>query len=120
MSPHDLRAPFFRKPWVRIRNQANEDIPPFAVLRIAGATQSEGEIVYTVAKPNTTFYRWYLVNGPVALPYGADHADGWGTFLTAGGYVLYDSADTPSLGESWGPQNGSWELKKYRYGFETT
>ena len=114
MMPTDLRAPFFRKPWVRVRNGAGADIPPFAVMRVTGATQDDGEIVYQVAKPNTTFYRWYLVNGPIVL---ADGNDGWATFLGDGGYVQYDSADTPALDQCWGPQNASWELKKYRYGF---
>lgn len=118
MMPNDLRAPFHRKAWVRIRNEAGEDIPPFAVMRITGVLQGDGEIVYTVAKPNSTLYRWYLVNGPVRLPYGPTVPDGWGTFLTDGGYVLYDSSSaTPAYNECWGPQDGSWELKKYRYGF---
>lgn len=118
MIPNDLRAPFFRKPWVRVRNGGSEIIPSHAVMRITGATEEDGEIVYQVAKPNATFQRLYLVNGTKDIAVSTSvNGDGWGTFLGEGGRVLYDSASTPAYGECWGPQDASWELKKYRYGF---
>ena len=63
--PQDFRAPFFHKNWVRFVNGSGEIIPPHSVMRITAAefTNNNGEIVYRVAKPDTT-YRWrYLVNG---------------------------------------------------------
>jgi hypothetical protein len=114
--PQDsLRSPFFRKPWVRFLNGAGEVIPPFSVMRITNETTSNGETIYNVAKPDST-YRWrYLVNGPIAVGSEATH-EGWGTFLGEGGWVRFGSG-TPALNEMWGPTSGQWYLTQHRPGF---
>lgn len=112
----DYGSPFFQKPWVKVKDGGGVAIPPFAVLRIASVARdtTTGEIIYTVGQPNTTFYRLYLVNGPMEI---AASGYGWATFLGNGGLVLYDTG-TPALGEVWGPKSGQWGLTKWRYGFE--
>jgi hypothetical protein len=121
MSVHDSRASFFRKPWVRVRNTTSTAIAPYSVMRIAGATEHRGEIVYTVAQPNSTSYDWYLVNGPKRIPGTGETTkpEGSATFLTTGGYVRY-TGSTPTLGETWGPSNGSWEISTGNSGFYIT
>lgn len=100
---------------VRYHNDSGEAIPPFAVMRITGVNSS-GTAPWRVkvSKPNTTFYRYYLVNGPVRCPVSDN---GWGTFIWDAGYVLYDTGSTPAIGETWGPQDGAWTIKKNRWGF---
>lgn len=110
----DPRASFFRKPWVRVRSTVA--MPPYSVMRITGALQSNGEIVYTVATPNATSHDWYLINGPFAIN-ATTGMEGLATFLTTGGYVRYDDANTPTLGEQWGPAIGSLEIVKGGSGF---
>jgi len=102
---------------VRFRNDNSGTAPAWGVLRITGASNSG---YLTIDQPDTSFQRLYLVNGPRDIATGKT---GFGYFLTAetfrfpDHYVLYDTANTPAYGESWGPQNGTWTLKKYRYGF---
>lgn len=100
---------------VAFRNDSGETIPAYAVMRVTGWVSVYDEIVLTVAKPNSTFNRLYLINGPdeqtVNHPYGTaskayDHE-----------YSLYESGTTPATGESWGAQSGSWRLAQHRPGF---
>lgn len=114
--PQDmLRTPFFRKPWVRYINSSGESIPSHAVMRVTAVSYSNGELIYTVAKPDGT-YRWrYLVNGPIAC--GSGSADeGLGTLLAEGGPV-YISTGTPALNEMWRPTSGQWYLTQHGPGF---
>jgi hypothetical protein len=113
MLPHDPRNPFVQNPWKRFTNASGETIPPFSVMRITGATNNNGEITFTVAKPNSTFCTDYLINGPLAVATGKD---GIGTTLAQAGYVAYDTG-TPAYGEEWGAKNGQWTLNKNRPGF---
>lgn len=114
MLPHDLRNPFVQNPWKRFSNGSGETIPPFSVMRITGATNNHGEITFTVAKPNATTYTAYLVSGPFAVPAGKE---GICTTLTQAGYVAYDTGETPSVGEEWGPTNGQWTVIQGATGF---
>lgn len=104
---------------VRFRNDYAGTIPAFGVLRVTGATLVAGVKVLTVDRPDSSFARLYLVNGPTPVAEAEDDEEhyGWGTFLWHADWVLYDDADTPAFGESWGPQNASFKLKKWRYGF---
>lgn len=100
---------------VEFVNASGEEIPAHAVMRVTGAELKAGLPIITVAKPNTTFQRLYLVNGPLRV--GSEStARGIGTWLSDANFVLYDSG-TPAVGESWGPKNGQWSLAKWRYGF---
>jgi hypothetical protein len=98
----------------RFRNDSGETAPAYGVLRVTGTYDDDGVIIYTIGKPDTSFARLYLVNGPNDV---VDDGFGWGTWLWHADWVLYDDANTPAFGEEWGPQASSWELKKYRYGF---
>lgn len=101
---------------IKFRNDSGEEVPAYAVMRITGAN-SDGYL--TIGKPNTTFSRVYLVNTDRTV---SVDGYGYGTFLTSEHFnqldskVLYESG-TPAYGESWGPANGQWSLKKWRYGF---
>lgn len=99
---------------VTFRNDYAGTIPAYGVVQITGVASSDGVQVFTVDRPGSALYRLCLVNGPEDV---AEDAFGWGTFLWHADWVLYDDADTPAFGESWGPQNASFKLKKWRYGF---
>jgi hypothetical protein len=115
MNPGDIRAPFWRKPWKRVKNSSGEAIPPYAVMRVVSSEVSDGSLLITVAKPNTTFLSEYLVNGPWAIGSGASD-EGLATDLSESGLVLYGTG-SPAVGEEWGPEPSTWTLKQYRYGF---
>ncbi len=103
---------------VRFKNTSSETVPARGVMRVVAGGASDRFI--SIDKPNTSFNRLYLVNGGRDIRAGKM---GWATYLTSqsfnfdGGYVLYDTGNTPAYGESWGPQDGTWTIKKYRYGF---
>jgi hypothetical protein len=113
---YQRKRPLFQKDHnaVTFRNDYAGTIPAYGCVRITGVTSSDDVQVFTVSRPDTSFARLYLVNGPEDV---AEDAFGWGTFLWHADWVLYDDANTPAFGESWGPQNGSFELAKWRYGF---
>ena len=99
---------------VMFRNDYAGTLPAYGVLRVTGATTVSDDTFFTVDRPDTSFARLYLVNGPEDV---ADDGFGWGTWLWHADWVLYDDASTPAFGESWGPQASSFKLKKWRYGF---
>jgi hypothetical protein len=99
---------------VKFRNDYAGEVPAYAVMRVTGTAEVGGKVILTIDQPNTDFGRLYLVNGKKTV---ADDGYGVGTWLWDADWVLYDDANTPAAGESWGPQASSWELKKYRYGF---
>lgn len=119
MLPHDSRSPFEQNPWKLFRNASAETIPPFSVMRITGAEnteQPEHAIRFIVEKPNDDFKTHYLINGPMAVAAGDD---GFGTTLAQADYVAYRSASgTPALSDwEWGAKSGQWTLEKNRPGF---
>ena len=95
-------------------NQSGETVPAYGCMRVTGGTTVSGSDYVTIAKPSTAFQRLYLVNRSVAV---ADLNSGLGSWLSDADWVLYDDANTPAYGESWGPVASSWEIAKYRYGF---
>lgn len=101
---------------IPFRNDSNETIPAYGVMRVTGVVTTQSVPVITVAKPSSTFQGLYLVNGPLAVASSGEQPS-WGTWADQAGFVLYDNANTPALGEEWGPSDGSWKIKKYRYGF---
>jgi hypothetical protein len=103
---------------IPFRVDATETVPAYGLLRVTGMVEVDGRKVYKIDKPNTTFSRLYLVNGPDEITYRSGSTGyGWGTWLWHADYVLYDTGNTPAFGDSWGPQDGTWTIKKYRYGF---
>jgi hypothetical protein len=99
---------------IAFRNDSGEAVPAHAVMRVTGMATVERKNLFTISKPNTTFGRLYLVNGPTGVAIGKR---GWGTWLWHADHVLYDTANTPAYGESWGPQNNTWTIKKNHVGF---
>lgn len=97
------------------RNDAGEDIPAWAVMKITGTVTVDETIYWTVEKPGTEFSRFYLVNGPDVV---TAYTYGTGSFVDLPDRVLYDSADgTPAYGQWWGPYPSSWKLRRHMYGF---
>lgn len=100
--------------WLPFRNDAGETIPPFACMRVTGATTANGQRVYTVAKPNGSG-TVHMINGPtqvtVAQLYGA------GSLETPATVLYNTSSGTPAHGETWGPKGGQWSLEKGYAGY---
>lgn len=97
--------------WEGIKNTSGETCPPFGLLAITGSEQRGTTYKRTVllgAKPSTTFYRNYAVNGPTAIP---DGRYGRCTRMSGGLWMLYDTG-TPANGEGWGPKPGQWDAAK--------
>lgn len=113
--PHP-RSPFFRKPWVRVRNGSGETIPPHSVMRITSWNTSSRTSYYTVAKPDGTFRRNYLVNGPIAIG-SRSTSEGWATFLHEGGLAQWNVTGSMFVGQEVGPKSGLWSLSGSGYGF---
>lgn len=100
--------------WFRNDASGAATASAYACMRVTGITTVNNRPVVTIAKPDTSFNRLYLVNGDKDVENGKY---GWGTWLWHSDYVLYDNASTPAVGEEWGPQDGQWTIKKWRYGF---
>lgn len=98
-------------PW---HNNSAETCPAFGVVRIDEGTLDGGDPILQGFKPNSTFRRIYLVNGPDDVPAGGD---GWGTWIWDADWVLYDTGAIPSPGEEWGAKNNEWRLFQHRPGF---
>jgi hypothetical protein len=112
----------FAFPWlmrgkVRVKNASGEAIPFGACMRVTTTTIVNNCIVATVAKPDTSFRRSYLVNCGQTINAATD-ARGWGTRLFEDGLVL--CTGTPTVGSEWGPEPSSWTLKQDYPGFLIT
>jgi hypothetical protein len=107
-----IPSSFFNKPWHRFTNGAGEEIPAYACMRITTATETDNDIVFTCAKPNSTDQPFYLVNGPLAVASGGE---GRCSTIMQAGYVL--TSGSPSVYDEWGPTNGSWEVSENGSGF---
>lgn len=100
---------------MQFRNDTSEDIPAYAVLRATGYEEFGDRNVLTVEKPDSYgSQHLHFVNGMLKVP-----PDGYGVCYNPSEpwWALYDDADTPAFGETWGPVDGSWELKKHVGGF---
>jgi hypothetical protein len=89
-------------------NNSGEEVPAYAIMAVTGVQElGTGEIVKKIAKPSTTFYREYIVNGSVAV------ANSSAGIYQKGPEVLvaYDTG-TPAVGEGWGPKPGQWTISK--------
>lgn len=90
---------------IKFRNDSGATIPAHGLMRITGSTV-DGLI--TVAKPNDTFQRYYIANGP--SPVDADEIGIGFNDITD---VLYELTDgTPAYGESWGAEDNNWKLRR--------
>lgn len=104
---------------ISFRNDSEFSVPGFGVMRCTGTMSHAGRLSLTMSEPNTTFERWYYVNGPTPVPAGRF---GQCRVLTAADSAAYpvlfaESFGTPTPGQSWGPAVGEWSLRPNRYGF---
>lgn len=94
---------------IHFRNASGETMPAWACGAVTGLEQFEDRIQYTIAKPSTTFYRHYIVNGPLDVE-DEHFGVAQNTQLVR---VLFDTGATPAVGEGWGPINGQWHVKQF-------
>ncbi len=95
--------PIYRRPFV---NQSGETIPAFGVFEVGGwVDNSKGRSVFRAVKP-TKDGKVYYVNGPLAVPNGAN---GWAASAD-GHWALYEGSSQPQLNQEYGPKAGSWAL----------
>lgn len=85
---------------IQFTNSTGSTIPAYAVM--AWTNCNSGDTVQSVAKPSTTFYRNYLVNGSIDVPNGQSGMAQNGEYV----HVLYNSS--PSNGDGLGPVPGQW------------
>ncbi len=104
---------------ISFRNDHGFSVPGFGVMRCTGTTSLAGRLSLTMDVPNSSFERWYYVNGPTPVPAGRFGQCRVLNAADAAGYpVLFaESVGTPQPGESWGPAPGEWSLRPQRYGF---
>lgn len=99
-------------------NDSGETVPAFGVMRITGYNATNRYL--TISKPNTSFTALYLINTTGrTVPY---QSTGSGRFLTGdehwgARWALYNPANTPAVGESWGVIPSTWWLGKNGPGF---
>ena len=105
-----INSPLGRIRFVACKNTSGEAIPAFAVMRVTGVTDE----VLQVAKPNAASDTKAVVNGPTPIPIaGFGNATYDSPF-----FVLYETADgTPTFGDMWGTESGSWKLRAANDGF---
>lgn len=100
------------EPALFAKNIGEEEIPAFACMAVSNVVtiNDSGRLsqIASVAQPDTTFRRAYLVNGPRAIPIGTTQRIVNSPVMR----VLYDTG-TPALGEGWGPKPGQWTLAKH-------
>ena len=99
--------------WMDFNNVSGEEIPAFAVMKITGLdSESNGRLT---ADQYDQFGAVYAtaINGEHAV---ADTKNGKCTFSFPV-WVMYDTGDTPALGESWGPVSGEWDARLRGIGF---
>lgn len=95
-----------------VENKAGEEAPAYGILRVTNGKMPSEDGSYEVDKPDGSAAT-YWVNSPIPI---ADDAFGAATnrFPTT---VAYDDAETPTIGEEWGPVTGSWLLTKAGTGY---
>lgn len=97
--------------WMPFTNESSETVPPYGLLRITGAAKNAtgSRMILTASKPNTTFQRFYAVNG--ATPVVAGYKGACTLCLGQPVMVAIDTG-TPAYGEGWGAKPSSWKLNK--------
>jgi hypothetical protein len=105
-----IDSPEARIRWFSCRNAGTETIPGYALLKLAGQTAIDGQIVWNVEQPDAMSERLQnpallAVNGPT--PILCDEIGRCTQDWPA--QVLYDtSGGFPSVGTLVGPEAGSW------------
>lgn len=100
--------------WQPFRNSSGERIPAHAVIAIDGEHEYEtGFKVLNAVKPSSSEDVVYAINAPVGVPTS-------GPGNCSSGFakrVLYDTGSTPTPGQEWGPESGSWKIHPDGEGF---
>lgn len=95
-------------------NNSSETVPAYGVMGITAGT-FDSDFYFTCGQPDTTFRRFYLINGPIDVEAGKY---GWAQKPNQTNKVLFRTASgTPAAGECWGPKPSQWTLEKNYYGF---
>lgn len=94
--------------WMEAKSDSG-DIPAFGVVEVVGATlENPGRLVLLVAQPSADNVVPFAINSHKPIASGD-----YGLVAMEGPvFALYDNADTPVVGDNWGPQSGSYEAKK--------
>lgn len=95
-------------------NTTTEDIPEYAVMRVKDESPRGEQCVTDVEKPSATFSRMYLLNTKPAL---GEAQFGKAALTQPYMLALYDDAETPAYGDTWGAKPTSWKLTKGYPGF---
>lgn len=99
--------------WVEVSNESTEDAPGGALLMVTGGGTDDGDEIDdygipTVDQPDADGLVGLLVAHPAGIPAGGRGLATPGDFVP----VVYDDAETPAVGETWGSAAGSWKLTK--------
>ena len=101
--------------------ETDDDAPAFAVMQVVGIKQlkdTDGNLkryAVQVAKPDADVReRPWVINGPIELK---SESSGYATSCIDFAWGLYDSAETPTAWEIWGPTKDSWKLTEGHPGF---
>jgi hypothetical protein len=109
---HAARKAFIptTKPPLLFKNASGETVPPRAIMAVIGrGVDDNGEVYVTIAKPSTTLAKLYAINAPFEVV-----VNDWGRCYDSGiVYAAHNGSATPSVGEKWGAQPGSWYAAKY-------
>lgn len=101
--------------WLAFRNDSGSTVPAFGIVRVTDVADVTAGIVLVGAQPNT-----YGCQANCFVNSMHDVLDGeYGRCTRSPVLVgLYDDSDgSPAYGDAWGPQNGTWKLKKNTGGF---
>lgn len=98
---------------VPFKNANANTCPAYGVLPLTGITLDTGMPFYfTADRPGTTFYRYFIVNGPNEV---AQNEVGYGYIVNGSQnrvcIAAYDSG-SPACGEEWGPKPSQFTLSK--------
>lgn len=107
--------------WFRVYNEDNEAVPPFAVMEITGLQDDDESVpVVKVGKPGADIYAYgYCLNGPKQIPAnsGTNRPYGLATLGQTLAWASYDTGDSPSAFDIFGPEPSSWKLVDKSGGF---
>jgi len=106
--------------WFEAVQDGSVEIPPFAVCEVTGAeTRSEGNLsiglVLKVRRPTAANLFGCVINGPSPITTSGSRRGA--VTYDSPMLALYDTADTPAYGDSFGTQANLFTLKKGNAGF---
>lgn len=99
--------------WIPIKNTGSQVIPPWGVCEIEDTATANGAFFYKAKRPTADSLARVVVNGPMEVPvngFGRGTHD-WPTV------ALYDTGDSPAVGDSYGTQTDKFTLKEDNTGF---